>query len=1180
MSQNIIRLGPFEVLQQVGKGASGRVWLSTLRHADRDDQLVAIKVIDAAALRHERMLDSFQREVQSVAALDHPNIVNIYDLGIVPNAAEAASNGELSSGSPYLAMEFLGGGTLKEAAREMRWSQMRRCLLTVLDALAHSHARGVLHRDIKAGNILLGSRGMTLVDFGLGSELFADEAHPSLERVEGTPPYMAPEQFEARWRDYGPWTDIYALGCLVYALISGKPPFGRNPDFTELMFSHLHHQPPPLEAPYPVPEGLQGWLYRMLGKHPWQRFQRASDATLALLSLAPVEDAEEISLSRQRTGEDDETIANDSPVSDQLFPDLSSDRRRVIRSHLSLGPQPPSAKSSIEVMAPPMPDDWRQLSDQHRANRPDGVGIGLFGLRSIPLVGRETERDELWSNLGRVRAQGRAHVVVLRGGAGTGKSRLAKWVCERAHEIGAAHVLRAFHSEDGGPLDGMGPMVGRYFRCSGLSHRDAQEQVRSLFGSAEDISDAEYEAIAELVTSNSNTNSGEDEGTVLFDRPETWYAVLEQVLVRLSRDRPIVMWLDDVQWGLDALGFSQHLLDHQGLNPCPVLVVMTVRDEALLGRDVESLWLDGLLQHARTESLKVEELDSHDRLTLVSELLDLDGEVVGEVAERTGGNPLFAVQLVGDWVQRGILMPGQRGYRLEDGAEIALPDDLHQVWTERFKEFLRGRPESDRRVLQLAAALGQAVSSREWSAACDSQQIKPSQDLISALVSQRLARWEGNEGDWAFANAMLRESLERAAVDAGEWAKINEAIALMLRDSEGPTPDERFARHLLRAGMDELALEPLLRSIYLRFRKGEYILAGRLLSEFDLAMDRFGLGSAEQRRGTSLLIKARIARKTASYKTAQELCRKTEMVANQHGWLGLVARAQLELANCHQDQFEPEAARELYQSALELFRQHDETPGMARALMNMGLSYSYSGSFERSRTSLEEALLLFARIDDRDGLGSANEILAGVELSTGRLEEAQQYAERALEIARETSSTSLEGRSLLLLGDLQRLREDPKEAEKLYRQALRAIRGAGGGLTHITELHVAWALVEQSRFTEAGPLLQHCAVRLKAAGRPHFVAMVHLAQLVCAAAGGDWGECHHQLELAVTLFEQTGFIDITMPRQAAQAGELMLAAEQVELAKMAYSRCLEWWTRLGHEDRIVETRRVLELLAR
>lgn len=1175
MSAPPIRLGPFEVLEPIGSGASGRVWLSALRRRDREDQLVAIKVLGGHNTGAQRLREAFRREVQAVAALDHPGIVNIFDLGTVSQTAEENSDGELRAGSPYLAMELLDGGTLRKQARGMRWRGIRRSLLTVLGALAHSHARGVLHRDIKAGNILLGRQGMTLVDFGIGGKFIADPADPRLGLVEGTPPYMAPEQLEARWRDYGPWTDLYSLGCLGYSLIAGKPPFGRNPDFTEMMFSHLHHQPPPLDSPYPVPEGLQNWLYKLLAKSPADRFQRAADASLALLSMESVEDSQEGPDAPYRQVFDgDLTVADPLPISEELFPEVSSDRRLAIRTGLRATRSDGQDLLHAAAVAPPLPDEWRQASDHLQPAQLQSVGIGLFGLRSIAMVGRDEIRDQLWANLGRVRAQGRARVLVLRGGGGTGKSRLARWACERAHELGAAHILRAFHSEDGGPLDGMGPMVRRHFRCSGLDHPQALERIRALVASRDDLPAGEAQALAELVTSNSADSDAE--GTVLFDRPETWYVVLERLLERLGEDRPVILWLDDVQWGLDALGFSQQLLDHQKTRPSPVLVIMTVRDEALLGRDVEALWLDGLLQHPRTECIEVNELDPHDRLTLVRELLGLAGDVAGEVAERTAGNPLFAVQLVGDWVQRGILVPGKDGYLLQEGAQISLPDDIHQVWTARIDEFLLNRDESDRQALELAAALGLAVSAGEWLAACTKLRSHPSRDLVSAMVSQRLARWEGMEGDWAFANAMLRESLERVATDQGRWRHINAEIAGMLRETEGRVQAERLARHLLRAGRDEDALEPLLGAIHLRFRKGEYVLAGRLLSAFDGTMDRLGLGKTEQRRGTSLLIKARIARKTADYDTALELCLQTESVAQRHGWQGLVARARLERANCQQDRFESEQARELYLSSLALFRALGELPGEARALMNLGLSHSYSGNFDEARSVLEEARGLFEGLEDRHGVGSAAEILAGVELSAGRLDASQRYAEAAVQIARDVASVALEARTLLLLGDLHRIRDDPARAEQLYRQALRAFRGAGSGITQITELHVAWALVEQCRFEEVRPMLRSCREKLSAEGRPHFIAMADLALMVCAADEGDWAQCDAHLDSARKLLERTGFIDFTLPRLAQMAAARMAEAGRPTPARALYEQSLAWWQRLGHSDRIAEVQELLD----
>ena len=134
-------------------------------------------------------------------------------------------------------------------------------------------------------------------------------------------------------------------------------------------------------------------------------------------------------------------------------------------------------------------------------------------------------------------------------------------------------------------------------------------------------------------------------------------------------------------------------------------------------------------------------------------------------------------------------------------------------------------------------------------------------------------------------------------------------------------------------------------------------------------------------------------------------------------------------------------------------------------------------------------------------------------------------------------------------------------------------------MTQITSLHVAWALVEQGRFIEARPMLERCHEGLRAEGRPHFIAMTHLAQLVCAADEEAWAACEHQLEVAIELLDETGFIDFTIPRLAQLAAVRMVEAEETELALKIYSKCLEWWRRLGHKDLVLEMHSIVERLS-
>src|SRR5262249_40258905 len=128
--------------------------------------------------------------------------------------------------------------------------------------------------DLKPANVLLGKTGeVKLTDFGLAHalELESVPSDPWQTQGVGTPGYMSPEQIRRRWRDYGPWTDLYALGCLAFEMVSGKLPFGRTPG-QETLKAHLHKDVPPLEPKIGVPDHLELWIRRLLEKDPLARF--------------------------------------------------------------------------------------------------------------------------------------------------------------------------------------------------------------------------------------------------------------------------------------------------------------------------------------------------------------------------------------------------------------------------------------------------------------------------------------------------------------------------------------------------------------------------------------------------------------------------------------------------------------------------------------------------------------------------------------------------------------------------------------------------------------------------------------------------------------------------------------------------------------------------------------------
>src|SRR5437868_2230911 len=207
------RLGKYEILDEIGRGGMGVIYRAMQRHSRR---IVAVKrVLSYQADSHET-LGRFRREAEAAASLDHPNILPIYEVS------------ESEDGLPFFSMKFATGGSLQNAAPSL-YDHPRKCVqLTakVARAVEYAHGRGVLHRDLKPGNILLDQRGEPLVsDFGLAKWLDANKDITKSLTAIGTPGYTAPEQVEGKAAALTPAADVYSLGAILFELLAGRPPF-------------------------------------------------------------------------------------------------------------------------------------------------------------------------------------------------------------------------------------------------------------------------------------------------------------------------------------------------------------------------------------------------------------------------------------------------------------------------------------------------------------------------------------------------------------------------------------------------------------------------------------------------------------------------------------------------------------------------------------------------------------------------------------------------------------------------------------------------------------------------------------------------------------------------------------------------------------------------------------------
>lgn len=253
----------YEIREQLGSGCSSHVFLARDSHLQR---MVALKVFRPSHLDTD-LVTRFRSEACAVAALSHPNIVPIYEIGE-------------HQGLPYLSLAYIEGGSLaqKTAGQPHPVRPAAELLIKLAAAVQHAHERGIIHRDLKPANILLTDDGEPMIaDFGLAKRLESQgsEASTMEGTVLGTPCYMAPEQAAGRSHEVGPTTDVYALGAILYELLTGKPPFRANSSQETLEQVRSCEPTPPRKLRPEVPGDLETICLKCLRKDPRQRYDHA-----------------------------------------------------------------------------------------------------------------------------------------------------------------------------------------------------------------------------------------------------------------------------------------------------------------------------------------------------------------------------------------------------------------------------------------------------------------------------------------------------------------------------------------------------------------------------------------------------------------------------------------------------------------------------------------------------------------------------------------------------------------------------------------------------------------------------------------------------------------------------------------------------------------------------------------
>jgi class 3 adenylate cyclase/tetratricopeptide (TPR) repeat protein len=790
----------YRIDAELGRGGMGVVYRA---HDTLLDRAVAVKVLSDPSLGTEgraRLL----REARAAAKLDHPNIVAVYDAG------EA-------DGTPFIVMQLVTGASLHDCG-PLSVPQIIAIARQLCEALDHAHSQGIVHRDLKPENISIVGSGERLIaklmDFGLAHSRDASRLTQE-DAMVGTVFYLAPEQ--ALGKEVDGRADLYALGVILYELTTGRLPFTGD-DPLLIISQHLHAPVVPPRTHNPeIPPELEALILRLLGKRPDDRPASAREVLEALTldqAPSPVLPSGEVTFlftdiegstplwerdpdgMRESLARHDailhETIAAHggrvfNVVGDAFQAAFSNPAQAVAAAlaaqrvlaaapwgatgplrvrmglHLGLAEARGSryaASHTLNRVARVMSAGHGgqillsfDVAEQVRENLPEGVGLRDLGrhrlkgfsqpehlfqlvaddllanfppLKSTPvapsarsevfslldhivrgqLIGRERELAELegfWNRGER----GEGHLVLLSGEPGVGKTRLAEEMVAYARLRGALVLEGHFHPELGVTYLGIREALRDYVRSLPL------EQARAAVGpTAPELVKLvpEVETIVGSVAPNPLMGEMEAERLRLFDH-------VTQFLIQLSERAPILFVLEDLHWADGpSLLFLHFLL--RNTRQTRLLVLGTYREtdldpvrpfyETLLGLNRDRLYTRLALRGLEPESVE----------KLIGALLDgpVDSELVAAITRDTEGNPFFVEEVVKGLVERN-------GLRLEDGiwrpvgeAERYIPQSIQIALGKR----LESLSEDARAALALAAILGREfdvdilLSMSEW----------------------------------------------------------------------------------------------------------------------------------------------------------------------------------------------------------------------------------------------------------------------------------------------------------------------------------------------------------------------------------------------------------------------------------------------------------------------------------
>ncbi|MEB2312187.1 MAG: protein kinase [Sorangiineae bacterium] len=722
----------YEVVRVLGEGGMGIVYLC---HDQASGELVALKrvIIPDGKLANDYVM-WFYKESRALAALDHPSIVGARDFG------------QLADGSPFLVMDLASGTSLHDlTAVRLSFPIIWAIADQVMGALAHAHARGIVHGDLKPSNVLVEELegqppAIHILDFGLAwlKEDPHDERLDGAKALEfaphagaGTPGYMAPEQIQHEMHHVCGATDLYSLGCILYKLLSGRAPFSGDPK--ALLRMHAFDDAPPLELAIDAPPEVTTFVHRLLAKRPWERWEFAAGARADWARLRPPMDVD---------------------ASVWRFPPLRASATAGAPTTRQTGPRGPNPD-----LAPA----------QNRAP-------GLLSMRPSPLVGREDIRRRLRELCDEViEGEGAPHrLVLLVGPAGVGKSRIVEWLCEAVHEEGTMVPLRSRYRAMRTPLDGMVGAVTQYYNFE-RTNRDVIERSLMARWNVDKIDKNGRTWVAGASEWLRPTPPGSDHvgpSGIRFtlDTIETQRLVHRYTIRRIAAGRPLLFWLDDLNHAGETTidGFLRmHTEDPEQR----LVMVATVRSEDIQVDAPAAERLRRLREALGGIVIEVAPMDADTTAELLRASLPLDDAAVREAAKRSRGNPLFALQQLHAWALARDMELVNGMYRVPGEVLALRPQTTAELWDSR----VAAMPEGHRLAAYATATMSGDLREVVLSALFGALGL-PAADALRSLEEAEIVLPRG-PGRYNWPHALLQEHLLSRLLERDDHPRIFHAAA-------------------------------------------------------------------------------------------------------------------------------------------------------------------------------------------------------------------------------------------------------------------------------------------------------------------------------------------------------------------------------------------------------------------